>query len=204
MFSGIIEGIGTVTDAALTPSGEYLNLALAVPDAFLEGVAFGDSIAVNGVCLTVVEFSTEPGAAFFRADVMKETLDHTNLGELVVGTKVNLERALPAGGRLNGHIVQGHVDTTTTLKEIIPGEKWSVYTFELPDSIRQYVVHKGSITINGTSLTVSAVEDGTFSVSLIPTTMAETILGELTPGARVNIEVDILAKYIERLLESKN
>ncbi|MDO4910002.1 MAG: riboflavin synthase [Corynebacterium sp.] len=211
MFSGIVEARGSIADQQWT-GPDFLDLRVTVPASILEGVSHGDSIAINGVCLTVTDFGTD----WFSADVMKETLDRTNLGQCTKGSIVNVERALPANGRLNGHIVQGHVDCVTTLLSITPGTKWSTYTFALPSEVAKYIVLKGSVTINGTSLTVSGLSDGEtpsdaaenagakgtpyFQVSLIPTTLAETNLGELEPGAVVNIEVDILAKYVERLL----
>ena len=168
---------------------------LAVSDAKL-----GDSIAVNGVCLTVAEFDDEG----FTADVMQESLDRTSLGGLAVGSPVNLERAVAAGARLGGHIVQGHVDGTGAIVSRTPGEHWEVVRISLPDELDRYVVEKGSIAVDGTSLTVSAVggDDGArwFEVSLIPTTLADTVLGTLDAGATVNLEVDVVAKYIEKLL----
>ncbi|WP_295628697.1 riboflavin synthase [uncultured Corynebacterium sp.] len=199
MFTGIVEELGRV--AAIEDQGDAIRLtigcALAVSDA-----GPGDSIAVNGVCLTVAEFD-ESG---FTADVMQESLDRTSLGGLGVGSPVNLERAVPAGGRLGGHIVQGHVDGTGAIVSRTPAEHWEVVRISLPDELDRYVVEKGSIAVDGTSLTVSAVgrDDGDagawFEVSLIPTTLADTVLGSLETGATVNLEVDVVAKYIEKLL----
>ena len=197
MFTGIVEELGRV--AAIEDQGDAIRLAIgcttAVSDANL-----GDSIAVNGVCLTVAEFD-ETG---FTADVMQESLDRTSLGGLVVGSPVNLERAVAAGARLGGHIVQGHVDGTGSIVSRTPGEHWEVVRISLPDDLDRYVVEKGSIAVDGTSLTVSAVGGDAgarwFEVSLIPTTLADTVLGTLDAGATVNLEVDVVAKYIEKLL----
>ena len=197
MFTGIVEELGRV--AAIEDQGDAIRLGigceLAVSDAKL-----GDSIAVNGVCLTVAEFDDEG----FTADVMQESLDRTSLGGLAVGSPVNLERAGAAGARLGGHIVQGHVDGTGAIVSRTPGEHWEVVRISLPDELDRYVVEKGSIAVDGTSLTVSAVggDDGArwFEVSLIPTTLADTVLGTLDAGATVNLEVDVVAKYIEKLL----
>ena len=197
MFTGIVEELGRV--AAIEDQGDAIRLGigceLAVSDAKL-----GDSIAVNGVCLTVAEFDDEG----FTADVMQESLDRTSLGGLAVGSPVNLERAVAAGARLGGHIVQGHVDGTGAIVSRTPGEHWDVVRISLPDELDRYVVEKGSIAVDGTSLTVSAVggDDGArwFEVSLIPTTLADTVLGTLDAGATVNLEVDVVAKYIEKLL----
>ena len=197
MFTGIVEELGRV--AAIEDQGDAIRLGigceLAVSDAKL-----GDSIAVNGVCLTVAEFDDEG----FTADVIQESLDRTSLGGLAVGSPVNLERAVAAGARLGGHIVQGHVDGTGAIVSRTPGEHWEVVRISLPDELDRYVVEKGSIAVDGTSLTVSAVggDDGArwFEVSLIPTTLADTVLGTLDAGATVNLEVDVVAKYIEKLL----
>lgn len=197
MFTGIVEELGRV--AAIEDQGDAIRLGigceLAVSDAKL-----GDSIAVNGVCLTVAEFDDEG----FTADVMQESLDRTSLGGLAVGSPVNLERAVAAGARLGGHIVQGHVDGTGAIVSRTPGEHWEVVRISLPDALDRYIVEKGSIAVDGTSLTVSAVggDDGArwFEVSLIPTTLADTVLGTLDAGATVNLEVDVVAKYIEKLL----
>ena len=197
MFTGIVEELGRV--AAIEDQGDAIRLGigceLAVSDAKL-----GDSIAVNGVCLTVAEFDDEG----FTADVMQESLDRTSLGGLAIGSPVNLERAVAAGARLGGHIMQGHVDGTGAIVSRTPGEHWEVVRISLPDELDRYVVEKGSIAVDGTSLTVSAVggDDGArwFEVSLIPTTLADTVLGTLDAGATVNLEVDVVAKYIEKLL----
>jgi riboflavin synthase, alpha subunit len=193
VFTGIIEQVGTIS--AVEPLGDSVRLTIDAP-AILDGVALGDSIAVNGVCLTVAEHT----ATTFTADCMQETLDRSNLGELRVGSPVNLERAALVNARLDGHIVQGHVDATTTLTSRNSSEHWDVLRFALPPNLARYVVEKGSIAINGTSLTVSALGDDYFEVSLIPITLRDTVFGELAVGGTVNLEVDVLAKYVERNL----
>ena len=193
MFTGIIEQVGTIS--AVEPLGDSVRLTIDAP-AILDGVALGDSIAVNGVCLTVAEHT----ATTFTADCMQETLDRSNLGELHVGSPVNLERAALVNARLDGHIVQGHVDATTTLTSRNSSEYWDVLRFALPPTLARYIVEKGSIAINGTSLTVSALGDDYFEVSLIPITLRDTIFGKLAVGGTVNLEVDVLAKYVERNL----
>ena len=190
MFTGIIEQVGTIS--AVEPLGDSVRLTIDAP-AILDGVALGDSIAVNGVCLTVAEHT----ATTFTADCMQETLDRSNLGELRVGSP---ERAALVNARLDGHIVQGHVDATTTLTSRNSSEHWDVLRFALPPNLARYVVEKGSIAINGTSLTVSALGDDYFEVSLIPITLRDTIFGKLAVGGTVNLEVDVLAKYVERNL----
>ena len=193
MFTGIIEQVGTIS--AVEPLGDSVRLTIDAP-AILDGVVLGDSIAVNGVCLTVAEHT----ATTFTADCMQETLDRSNLGELRVGSPVNLERAALVNARLDGHIVQGHVDATTTLTSRNSSEHWDVLRFALPPNLARYVVEKGSIAINGTSLTVSALGDDYFEVSLIPITLRDTVFGKLAVGGTVNLEVDVLAKYVERNL----
>jgi len=193
VFTGIIEQVGTIS--AVKPLGDSVRLTIDAP-AILDGVVLGDSIAVNGVCLTVAEHT----ATTFTADCMQETLDRSNLGELGVGSPVNLERAALVNARLDGHIVQGHVDATTTLTSRNSSEHWDVLRFALPPNLARYVVEKGSIAINGTSLTVSALGDDYFEVSLIPITLRDTVFGELAVGGTVNLEVDVLAKYVERNL----
>lgn len=193
MFTGIVEELGAA--AAIEHRTDSVVLTVSGP-VVTDGTQPGDSISVNGVCLTVVEVSD----GRFTTDVMAETLRHTSLGGLEVGAPVNLERALRADGRLGGHIVQGHVDTSTTVLRREPGERWDVVTFALPEEIAPYLVHKGSITIDGVSLTVSAIHADAFEVSLIPETLERTTLGARAPGETVNLEVDVLAKYVERLL----
>ena len=196
MFTGIVEEKGTV--AALERLGDSVRLTIRGP-VVTSDVAHGDSISVNGCCLTVAELDGDA----FTADVMAESLERTSLGDLVEGSEVNLERAVAAGARLGGHIVQGHVDGTGTLIDRTPSENWHVVRFALPADLARYLVEKGSITVDGVSLTVVGVGDDWFSVSLIPTTLDDTTLGAREPGDRVNLEVDVLAKYVERLLAAR-
>ena len=160
----------------------------------------GDSIAVNGVCLTVVAVDD----SVFTADVMKETLDRSSLGTLTEGDQVNLERAATLATRLGGHLVQGHVDGVGTLLERRPDEHWQEVRFGLPRALTRYVVEKGSIAVDGVSLTVAAVGDDWFEVSLIPTTLARTTLGRKQWGAAVNLEVDVIAKHVEKLVAGRH
>lgn len=207
MFTGIVEEAGTVVAVAPggDPGGSDGPGAARTPDARLtvrgplvtSDVAAGDSIAVAGVCLTVADLP-EPGV--FVADVMPETLSRSALGALRPGDRVNLERALPSGGRLGGHIVQGHVDGVGEVARVEPGERWTVLRILADPAVLRYVAEKGSIAIDGVSLTVTGVDAGGFGVALIPTTLAATTLGGLRPGARVNLEVDVIAKYVERLM----
>ncbi|MFI8827309.1 riboflavin synthase [Streptomyces sp. NPDC053431] len=193
MFTGIVEELGEVV--AVEQLADASRFRLRGP-VVTEGAQHGDSIAVNGVCLTVVEF----GDGEFTADVMAETLKRSSLGALEVGSRVNLERPMAVGGRLGGHIVQGHVDGTGTILEREPSEHWEIVKVGLPAQLARYVVEKGSITVDGVSLTVVEVGDDWFTISLIPTTLALTTLGLKQPGAPVNLEVDVIAKYVERLL----
>ncbi|WP_309127857.1 riboflavin synthase [Microbacterium sp.] len=198
MFTGIIEEIGEI--AAISASGDGWRLTVRAPGAASDAV-HGESIAVSGVCLTVVGSTAES----FDADVMKQTLDVSALGALQVGSRVNIEKAMPVGARLGGHIVQGHVDGTGSVLEVRPGEQWRVLRISMPADLAPLVVDKGSITVAGTSLTVSAVSapaagDAWFEVSLIPETLEATTLGDLQPGDIVNLETDILARHVERLL----
>lgn len=196
MFTGIVEEQGRIE--AIADLGDSIRLTVRGP-LVVSDAGHGDSIAVNGCCLTVSDRSSDS----FDADVMKESLDKTNLGDLGVGDAVNLERAMPAGARLGGHIVQGHVDGTGRILDRTPSDNWEVVRVSLDADIAKYLVDKGSVTVDGTSLTVVEVVDQPepwFSVSLIPTTLEETTLGAKVPGDRVNLEVDILAKYVERLL----
>lgn len=200
MFTGIIEEVGRV--AAIEEAGDSLRMRFSAPGV-LEDAKRGDSIAINGVCLTVSELSPEE----FTADVMQVTLDYSALGSISVGDRVNVERAMASGQRFGGHIVQGHVDGSATLQERRPSEHWEVFRFQLEDpQLARYVAKKGSVAINGTSLTVAEVGDpglaeAWFEVSLIPTTLADTMLGDLNPGDTVNVECDVLAKYVERLAQ---
>ncbi|WP_106816960.1 riboflavin synthase [Microbacterium timonense] len=207
MFTGIVEEIGEIT--AVAPDGDGVRVTVRGPKA-VSDAAHGDSISVSGVCLTVVD----QGADWFAADVMKQTLDMSTLAGVVPGRAVNLERATAAHGRLGGHIVQGHIDGTGEVLEVRPGAQWRVLRISLPAHLAPLVVDKGSIAVDGVSLTVSAAspapstDAGTaspageawFEVSLIPETLAATTLGERVPGDRVNLETDILARHVQRLL----
>ena len=193
MFTGIVEELGVVE--ALVDQGDAIRLTVRGPHVTLDA-GLGDSIAVNGCCLTVAERDQET----FTADVMRETLDKTSLGVLAVGDRVNLERAVTPQTRLGGHIVQGHVDGTGTVVSRTPSEHWEVVEVSLPADLARYVVAKGSITVDGISLTVVDVRPESFTVSLIPETLARTTLGTKQPGEPVNLEVDVIAKYVERLL----
>ncbi|MEV5380387.1 MULTISPECIES: riboflavin synthase [Streptomyces] len=193
MFTGIVEELGEVVSVENLGDSSLFRLRGPI---VTEGAKHGDSIAVNGVCLTVV--TTADGE--FTADVMAESLKRSSLGALVPGSRVNLERPMALGGRLGGHLVQGHVDGTGTVLERIPGEHWEIVKIGLPAELARYVVDKGSITVDGISLTVVEAGDDFFTVSLIPTTLELTTLGIKQPGDLVNLEVDVLAKYVERLL----
>jgi riboflavin synthase len=196
MFTGIVEELGRV--AAVEHGAESARLTLHGP-LVTEDAVHGASIAVNGVCLTVV--AVDSGE--FTVDVMLETLDRSSLGSVRVGDPVNLERAMRADGRFGGHVVQGHVDGTATVVERTPGDRWEVVRFTLPETLARYVVEKGSITVDGVSLTIASVDERTFTVSLIPTTLELTTLGHKRVGDTVNLEVDVLAKYVERLVEAR-
>ncbi|MFF4614538.1 riboflavin synthase [Nonomuraea jabiensis] len=193
MFTGIIEEKGEVV--AIDQAGGGAVLSVRGP-VVTSDAKHGDSIAVNGVCLTVVEVEGE----VFTVDVMRESLDRSSLGGLAQGSPVNLERAVRADQRLGGHIVQGHVDGTAVLLSREPGESWDDVRFSLPEVLSPYVAEKGSIAIDGISLTVTTVDDDSFGVSLIPTTLKLTTMGERQVGDIVNIEVDVIAKYVERLV----
>jgi riboflavin synthase len=204
MFTGIVEEVGTVVSIApgTSPAGDGSSAEhdarltvrgpLATSDA-----ALGDSISVSGVCLTVTEL---PGDGTFTADVMPESLRRTALGTLGPGDPVNLERAVRADARLGGHVVQGHVDGVGTIVRRTPGPRWDDVVVQMPAELAGYVAEKGSIAVSGVSLTVTQVGPDTFGVSLIPTTLEATTLGTLQPGSAVNLEVDVIAKYVERLL----
>ena len=198
MFTGIVEELGEVV--AQEDRGYSTRLVISGPIVTADA-RHGDSIAVNGVCLTVVEVLPE---GRFSADVMAETLNRSSLGALGSGSAVNLERAAAVNGRLGGHIVQGHVDGTGEVMSRTPSEHWEVVRISLPSGVARYVVEKGSITVDGVSLTVSALGPDWFEVSLIPTTLGLTTLGRAPVGTTVNLEVDVIAKYVERLLFTKD
>jgi len=201
VFTGIVEELGEIVAREdLADAARFtVRGPLVTSDA-----KHGDSIAVNGVCLTVVDV---PGGDSFTTDVMQETLDRSSLARLATGSRVNLERAAAVNSRLGGHIVQGHVDGTGTVLSRTPSDNWTVVRVSLPDSISRYVVEKGSITVDGVSLTVSALGgdrgDEWFEISLIPTTLSLTTLGAAEPGTVVNLEVDVIAKYVERLQNAR-
>ncbi|WP_300917625.1 riboflavin synthase [Corynebacterium stationis] len=193
MFTGLVEEKGKVI--ALEELGDSIRMQIEAPVVTAD-TQLGDSISVNGVCLTVAEL----GDATFIADIMQESLNRSALGELAPQSTVNLERALLPTTRLGGHIVQGHVDGTAKLISRTPSDHWDILRFELPADLARYVVEKGSIAISGTSLTVSAIGETWFEVSLIPVTLRDTILGDLAEGDLVNLEVDVLAKYVEKMV----
>jgi len=210
VFTGIVEEVGTLV--VREDSGDSAVLRIRARKA-VDGVALGDSIAVNGVCLTVTGVDPDAdGSGVWSTDVMAETLRRSSLGAVGSGDRVNLERAVTVQTRLGGHLVQGHVDGVGTVVSRTPGEHWEVVRIAVPADLARYVVEKGSITVDGVSLTVSALADGRpgesaqpwFEVSLIPTTLRETTLGERAPGDRVNLEVDVIAKYVERLLGARS
>ena len=198
MFTGIVEELGTVE--SLEDQGDAVRLSVRGP-VVTQDASLGDSICVNGVCLTVADRDGE----LFTADVMRETLDKSSLGALEPGARVNLERAVTPSTRLGGHIVQGHVDGTGTVRSRTPSEHWEVVEIALPaagadGSLDRYLVPKGSITVDGISLTVVDVRADSFTVSLIPETLARTTLGSRAPGETVNLEVDVIAKYVEKMV----
>jgi riboflavin synthase len=194
MFTGIVEELGRVAAIQALPDNA-IRITIEGPTV-LSDANLGDSICVNGVCLTVAEQNGDQ----FTADVMSETINRTTIGDLLAGSQVNLERPVTLATRLGGHLVQGHVDAVGTVSAREHSENWDVVTITPPKELLKYVVQKGSITIDGTSLTVSAV---TFSVSLIPATLEKTTLGIRQIGDRVNLEVDVLAKYVEKLVAAQ-
>ena len=196
MFTGIVEELGTIE--AVEEQGDAIRLTVRA-EQVLSDAALGDSIAVNGCCLTVAE-RTE---TTWTADVMQETLDKTSLHGVRPGDRVNLERAVTPTTRLGGHIVQGHVDAVGTVARRTPSEHWEVVEVSMPPALGRYLVDKGSITVDGVSLTVVEAHEDGFSVSLIPETLARTTLGTRQPGDRVNLEVDVLAKHVEKLLSTR-
>ena len=196
MFTGIVEELGSVE--AVERQGDAVRLTVRAATV-LEDVHLGDSIAVNGCCLTVAATDGRT----WTADVMQETLDKTSLGVLEHGSRVNLERAVTPSTRLGGHIVQGHVDGTASVRRRTPSEHWEVVELDLPRDLSRYLVPKGSITVDGISLTVVEVGEDWFSVSLIPETLARTTLGSRQPGDVVNLEVDVVAKYVEKMVSNR-
>ena len=197
MFTGIVEELGRVKAIEVQP--DALRITIEGP-LVVSDVKRGDSIAVSGTCLTAVEHD----ATSFTADVMQETLKLTSLDGIKVGDPVNLERAMTAATRFGGHVVQGHVDGVGEIISREPSENWEWLRVRVPIELMKYVVLKGSITIDGVSLTVNEVGDDYIGLSLIPETLALTTLGSKQPGAKVNVEADVMAKHIERLLEARN
>ena len=195
MFTGIVEELGTVE--RVEDQGDAVRLTIRA-GLVLEDAHPGDSIAVNGCCLTVVEHDDRT----WTADVMQETLDKTSLHGVAPGDRVNLERAVTADKRLGGHIVQGHVDGVGEIVRRTPSEHWEVVEISLPREFSKYLVDKGSVTVDGVSLTVVEAHDETFTVSLIPETLARTTLGFREPGDRVNLETDVIAKHVEKLVRA--
>ena len=193
MFTGIIQSVGKIVSRE--PTGDDFRFVIASGFSNMEDVALGDSIAIDGVCLTVTEIDSDKIAA----DVSIETMSKTNVGEWQVGTKVNLEKSLTLNDKLGGHMVSGHVDALASCKSIEESGRSFIYTFEIPTHLDKYVVTKGSIGINGVSLTVNTIEDCMVSVNLIPHTLEHTNLGELSVGAQVNIEIDTIARYVEKM-----
>jgi riboflavin synthase len=196
MFTGIVEELGEIISIETLGDSARASVRGKIVSA---DAGHGDSIAVNGVCLTVVETDGET----FTVDVVKETLARSSLGTLRPGSRVNLERAVRADQRLGGHIVQGHVDGAGAVLSREPGDRWETVWFSLPPELNRYVVEKGSIAVDGVSLTVTEVGDAGFSVALIPTTLALTTLGDRRPGDPVNLEVDVIAKYVEKLVVAR-
>lgn len=193
MFTGIVEEIGAVKSIS---RGHHSAVITVSAKKVLQGTVPGDSIAVNGICLTV----TSLGPGWFTADVMHETLNRSSLSDAAAGTFVNLERAMTAGGRFGGHIVSGHVDGTGVIREIRRDDNAVWFTVSAPGNIMKYIVEKGSVAIDGISLTVAAVRDGSFDVSVIPHTLGLTVLGDRCRGDVVNLENDIIGKYVEKLM----
>lgn len=198
MFTGIVEELGEVVDVRTTGDAAVLRVRLS--DALVDGIRRGDSYAVNGVCLTATDHVRGGATAEVDFDVMGETLQRSALGALAPGDRVNVERPVRLADRLGGHLVQGHVDAVGEILRRDRQERWDVVTVALPAAIARYVVEKGSITVDGISLTVASVAADTFGVALIPETLARTTLGVKDVGAVVNLEVDVVAKYVERLL----
>jgi riboflavin synthase len=196
MFTGIVEELGRVRAVERRMAGARLSIACT---RVVEDAAVGGSISVNGCCLTITTLPVEGG---FTADLMGETLDRTALGGLAPGAPVNLERPLRVDGRLGGHLVQGHVDGVAEVLVVEPLQDWTVMRFSLPAGLERYVVEKGSVTVDGTSLTIMRcdLDERAFDVGLIPYTLAVTVLSHRSVGDRVNLEVDLIAKYVERLL----
>ena len=193
MFTGIIEETGTIREIQRGAKSSRLKIQGSL---IFDDLKLGDSVAVNGVCLTVAEYTKDT----FTADVMFETLKRTSIGDLTIGSRVNLERAMPANGRFGGHIVSGHIDGTGTIIEIKKDDNAILYTVRAPSDVMKYIVEKGSIAIDGISLTIAGITTENFTVSIIPHTAKLTILSEKAVGDMVNLENDIIGKYVEKLM----
>ncbi|WP_068677710.1 riboflavin synthase [Oceanobacillus sp. Castelsardo] len=198
MFTGIIEEIGAVKKIQKV-SDQAVTMTISAKK-ILEDVRLGDSISMNGICLTVTQFTTD----YFEVDAMPETINATSLKSLKQGSKVNLERAMAANGRFGGHFVSGHIDATGKIVKKKKEQNAIYYNIEIPTDLTKYILHKGSITVDGTSLTVFGVRNNGFTISLIPHTAKETILGEKGEGDIVNVECDMLAKYVQKMLQNDN
>lgn len=194
MFTGIIESVGYID--TLQPKGDDIRLTVKVGKLDMSDVSLGDSIATNGVCLTVVDFSND----HYCADVSPETIKRSGFAHYQAGGKVNLEKAMQATARFGGHIVSGHVDGVGEVVEIKPIDRWLEIWIKAPDELAKYISEKGSITVDGVSLTVNNVDGGKFMLTLIPHTINETIIGSYRVGSKVNLEVDVIARYLERLM----
>ncbi|MBT0585816.1 riboflavin synthase [Alteromonas oceanisediminis] len=198
MFTGIISAVGHIQ--SLEKRGDDMRVTVAVGKLPMHDVALGDSIATNGVCLTVVDYSS----THYSADVSAETLRYTGFADYRVGSRVNLEKALAANGRLGGHIVSGHVDGVGTVTRVIDHTKYVEIWVKAPDSLAKYIAHKGSITTDGVSLTVNQVNGAEFMLWVIPHTLEETVIGDYKVGTKINLEVDLIARYLERLLQGEH
>lgn len=194
MFTGIVTDLGTVKDSTQGAAAVRFRIGTAYDT---KTIAQGASISCNGCCLTVVE----TGADWFAVDVSRETLDHTTLGDWIAGRRVNLERALKAGDELGGHIVSGHVDAVATIESITPEEGSQRFVIAAPENLMRFVAPKGSVTLDGVSLTVNEVKGNTFGVNIIPHTQAVTTFGAASSGSRVNMEIDVIARYVARVLQ---
>lgn len=199
MFTGLVQGVGILTGIKFDANSA--EIAIQLPANF-ENIQIGESISVNGVCLTVTK--NQENAQLISMDIMGVTLAASNIGDLEIGNAVNLERAMLIGDRFGGHIVQGHIDGTAKLVSRELSDNWETFRFEIAQHLRVYLVPKGSVCLNGVSLTISKITNDGFEVSLIPTTMELTNLAQLRIGDKVNIEVDVIAKYVQALLENRN
>jgi len=198
MFTGIIEAVGTIK--AININGQGARLVIATNNLDMSDVKLGDSIATNGICLTVVDFT----ASSYSADVSNETLQRTGFANYRVGMKVNLEKAMLASTRFGGHMVSGHVDGIAEILSIVNNGNSIEYWLSMPADLAHYVAEKGSVTIDGTSLTVNALGEGKFRLTIVPHTVKETIFGDYNVGSKVNLEVDLIARYLERLLTKES